>query len=153
MSDPKSSLDATREEVTAFLATLEKFPAGLVPIAFEEKDINSEIAKALSALNIALLVMPPEPKKALVVGGQQKIIFFPVVELRVRIIRNVVLNALPITARQVRDIIMTELQLFCPTTPGVASPLELAEYPQQKASFPGQEIIDVIFNYQSYLYP
>lgn len=152
MTQKPTSLSLTREEVTDFLNRQEEFPAGLVALSHTPKDLNSEIAKALDSLNIAVLVMAPRPLEALDVGGE-RIVFFPKVALRVRVIQNVILNDLPVTGDETWQAVMTLLQGFRPQTPGVESPLGLAPRPLETAEFPGQAIFDVIFHYASHLHP
>ena len=148
-----TNLDLTRNEAAAELAATEAFPQGIVVLAIEPKAILSMIDEALSKLGVAVHVLPPEPLEALQVDEEHPIIFFPRVELRVRVIERVSLNEVPMHARELRDLVMSTLHGWRPSAPGVESPLLLAPKPQLKAEFPGQVIYDVIFHFASHLHP
>jgi hypothetical protein len=145
-----TSLDLTRNEAQEELRSSPAFPVGAVVIAADPKRILSMIDDALSKLELAIHVMPAEPLEALQSEGE-KIIFFPKVELRVRIIERPSINSVPMRARDARDAVMMVLQGFQPST--ADQPLSLAPKPVIKAEFPGQVIYDVVFHFASHLYP
>lgn len=141
-------LELTRDEVAAELAASPLFPSGVVVIGVEPKSIIAKIDEALSTLGLAIHVLPPEPMQALETEGEP-IIFFPVVELRVRVLERFELNSMPMRSRGARDAVMVLLQGFEPST--ADKPLSLAPRPQAKAEYPGQVIYDVIFHFASHL--
>ena len=148
-----TSLDQTRDEAAEKLSREGVFPAEAVVLSVEPKDILSKIDVALSSLGLALHVMPPEPLEAEQVDEEHPIIFFPKVELRVRVLERVAINEVPMKAREARDLVMLTLHGWKPSHPGVATALLLAPKPVVKAEFPGQVVMDVIFHFASHLAP
>lgn len=146
-----SSLDLTREEATAFLNTQEGIPAGIIAKNYEPKELNSEITRLLDSLGTALFVLPAEPLEAIETGGQKKVIFFPRVSLKVRIVQNINLDGDRINLRALRDEVMRVLQGWEPPVKGVAGGIFLAKKPQDKAEFPGQIVYDINFIFASHL--
>lgn len=152
MTDPEPTLlDITQADMAAVLSASEVFPVGVVVLAIEPKDINSRVNEALAKLGLAVFVMPPEPLECTDVGGET-IIFFPRVLMKVRVVQNVTLSMIPMTARAARNEVMKLGQgLPLPHTGVENNRLGLARKPQDKAEFPGEIIYDVNFEFASHL--
>lgn len=153
MNDPVPTLlDQTRDDLAAVIAAAEVFPAGVVTLAVEPKELNSEIDQTLAKLGLAIFVLPPEPEECEEVGGAA-IIFFPRVLMKVRVIQNATLSDVPMNVRTARNEVMKLGQgMPLPHTGLPNSRLSLDGKPQEKAEFPGEIIYDVRFNFASHLY-